>query len=92
MKILAILIMMMMSIHNNTTEYHRYATTTVVTKIDYATDTVVCEDSAGYEWAFYGIEDWCIGDVCSMVMCDNGTPSILDDTIESVRYSGYTLQ
>lgn len=92
MKILAILIMMMMSIHNNTTDYYRYATTTVVVEIDYTTDTVVCEDSAGYEWAFYGVEDWRIGDVCSMVMCDNGTSSILDDTIESVRYSGYTLQ
>jgi hypothetical protein len=92
MKILAILIMMMMSIHNNTTDYHRYATTTVVTEIDYATDTVICEDSNGYEWAFYGVEDWCIGDVCSMVMCDNGTPSILDDTIESVKYSCYVIQ
>ena len=92
MKILAILIMMMMSMHNNTADYHRYASTTVVVDINYDTDTVVCEDSAGYVWEFYGAENWCIGDVCSMVMCDNGTPSILDDTIESVRYSDYVVQ
>ena len=60
-----------------------YAKTTIVTDIDRTTDTVIVTDSTGNEWAFYGIEDWQIDDVCSMLMDTAKTESIYDDIIVS---------
>ena len=52
-------------------------------------DTVYVTDSAGFTWAFCPAEDWMIGDMAAMTMNDKGTPSILDDEIVDVRYTGY---
>lgn len=91
MTTLLTLILLMMMTNTNTTTCEYYALTTVVTNVDYSIDVVACEDSTGNVWEFYGTEDWLEGDVCSMVMCDEGTDNIEDDTIVSTRYSGYTL-
>ena len=72
----------------NPTNY--YALTTTVTALETETDTVVVEDANGNEWAFYGIEDWRLGDICSMLMDTNGTETIYDDIIISQKYSGTT--
>lgn len=91
MSILVLVISMLGMLNSNPqTEY--YALTTIVAEVDYTTDTVVCVDSTGNAWAFTGCEDWLVDDVCSLMMCDQGTDNIEDDTIVSVRYSGYTLQ
>ena len=57
-----------------------YTNTYVVTDFESATDTVVVEDTMGNEWAFYGIEDYQIGDDIIAVMYDNSTMSIYDDS------------
>ena len=69
----------------------QYALTAVVSKIDTENDAVVCYDAAGNSWVFHGIEDWEVGDVCSMLMNDKGTTEIYDDEIVSVRYGGHVL-
>lgn len=68
-----------------------YAKSTVVSYVDYDSNTVYCIDYNGNYWSFYGCEDWCIGDICSMIMSDNNTPdNIYDDEIISCHYDGYT--
>lgn len=66
-----------------------YATTGVVTETNTTTNTVTFADFNGNEYSFYGVEDWEEGDIVSAIMSDNGTETILDDEIVSVRYSGY---
>ena len=61
-----------------------YAALTVVTE-----DVVYCVDFSGNEWSFTGIEDWMVGDFCSMVMDNMGTKCIYDDEIVSTRYTGW---
>lgn len=65
-----------------------YATTAIVTTLDYVNDTVVVEDFNGFMWEFTGIEDWCEGDLVSLVMNSVGTPTVLDDKIVHAYYSG----
>ena len=65
-----------------------YAMTTKVVELDRENDIVVCEDFNGNLWEFYGCEDWQIDDVASLLMNDNGTPTIYDDEIVSARYNG----
>ena len=66
-----------------------YPMVTKVVKLDRENDVVTCEDFNGYLWQFNGCEDWQEGDICSMIMNDNGTPKIFDDEIVSVKYDGY---
>lgn len=66
-----------------------YPMTTVVIETDDKNDVVTCVDFNGNEWAFDGVEDWAVGDIASMIMCDNGTDEIYDDIICDVRYSGW---
>lgn len=66
-----------------------YAALTVVTEVDEEEDVVYCVDFSGNEWSFTGIEDWMVGDFCSMVMDNMGTKCIYDDEIISTRYTGW---
>lgn len=66
-----------------------YAMTTVVVSLDYDTDIVEVEDFNGNVWAFTGCEDWQLMDVCALMMNDNNTTNIYDDTIVSVHYDGW---
>lgn len=61
-------------------------TTTVINIKD---NTVIVEDFNGFHYQFNGAEDWQVGDICSCIMNDNGTPQIKDDKIVKVKYSGY---
>jgi len=66
-----------------------YARTAVVTGLNQETDIVSVTDGAGIGWGFYGIEDWDVGDVVSMLMDNNGTPeNIFDDEIIKATYAG----
>lgn len=69
----------------NTTEYPR---TMIVTEVDIEADLVTLEDNVGFEWQFYGVEDWEVNDICSCIMSDNGTEIITDDSIVMTRYNG----
>ena len=66
-----------------------YPMTTIVVDLDHENDVVTCKDFNGYLWQFEGCEDWQEGDICSMIMSDNGTPKIFDDEIVSIKYDGY---
>ena len=68
---------------------HLYPKATVVSHLDDENDTVYIKDFDGYEWTFYGVEDWEVGDLCSVIMDDMGTREIFDDKIICTRYDGY---
>ena len=88
--------MMMMALNGTPAqevEHHYYARVMEVVTLEHDTDEVVCVDAVGYEWAFYGIEDYLEGDLVACVMDDMGTPdTILDDEIIDSRYSGYWME
>lgn len=65
-----------------------YPLTTVVVKINEDSDIVTVKDYNGNLWQFKGIEDWAIGDICSMIMSPSKTEKIYDDVILSTRYNG----
>ena len=65
---------------------HLYPLTTTVTEIE--NNTVTVEDSNGNLWSFDGAEDWQVGDCCALIMHDNSTSEIIDDTIISTQYQG----
>lgn len=89
--IVAIIVISVMTgfyIGKNTQKDELYSLTTVVTDINEETDTVLTQDANGFVWCFYGVEDWCIGDIASCVMNTKGTQKIFDDEIISIRYCG----
>lgn len=36
------------------------------------------------------VEDWLVGDICSLIMDSMGTEDVKDDKIQKIRYSGRT--
>ena len=65
-----------------------YPRTMVVYEINHKLDVVMLKDSTGLIWAFNGVEDWKIGDICSCILNTNGTEIIYDDTIVTTKYNG----
>ena len=65
-----------------------YPLPTVLTEIDRSIDKVICTDYNGYEWSFYGCEDWQENDICTLLMDSRKTEKIYDDVIVQTRYSG----
>lgn len=61
----------------------------LVIEVDYSNDIVIMIDFNGNEWIIEGVEDWIEGDIASAIMNDNDTLEIFDDSIISLRYSGY---
>ncbi len=53
-------------------------------------DIVTIEMANGYQYAFEGCSDYCVGDFVSAIVWRNGTDIITDDIIVSVHYSGYS--
>ena len=66
-----------------------YPKTAVVVELCETEDLVIVADANGQHWCFSGMEDWCIGDLASMLMDDVGTEIIYDDEIVDTYYSGY---
>ena len=58
-----------------------------IVSMDYTADIVTVEQANGNLWSFTGCDDWELNDTCNMIMNTNGTASIYDDHIVSVRYS-----
>lgn len=56
--------------------------------VEICNDEVVVETCTGNLFAFYGAEDWFVGDCVSMIMDSCGTTEITDDIIITVKYSG----
>lgn len=70
-----------------------YSRAAVIYDFDYKEDIVKVVDAVGFSWEFYGIEDYCIGDLVVMTMEDkNNTPeTILDDHITNTSYGGFVV-
>ena len=66
----------------------QYAKTAKIIEVNRITDTVTCEDYNGNLWEFTECEDWEVGDVAALLMNNNGTENIYDDTIVEVKYCG----
>ena len=68
-----------------------YPTTMVIYCVDYRLDVVYITD--GYNnYYFVGVEDLFIGDTLSLIMNDNGTPTVKDDIIIDYRYSDLQIK
>ena len=65
-----------------------YPRTARVYEIDRDADLVTVIDAAGFLWEFYGVEDWEVDDLVSLLMFDNGTKTIFDDEIIKAYYGG----
>lgn len=74
---------------HKTEQIQFYPLTAIVMEFDYDNDLVTCIDGADNFWSFHGIDDWHMGDFVSMIMSDNGTPTIYDDIILQTEYAGY---
>ena len=69
-----------------------YPKTAKVIEVNYDEDLVTIETCTGITYTFEGCEDWIEGDGVSLIMEDNGTESILDDSILMAEYTGWTLE
>ena len=65
-----------------------YPMTGTVVDLNETNDTVTIETATGNRFTFYGTEDWQIGDTAAAIMYSNGTETVTDDIILSVRYYG----
>lgn len=72
----------------NAVTCRNYPNCGIVTEIDKGNDLVIFQDFSGQEWSFRGAEDYMVGDVVAVIMSDNGTESIYDDTIITAKYCG----
>lgn len=70
----------------------QYANVAEVCMVDRDRDLVICRDSVGHIWEFYGSEDWEPGDCAALVMDDSGTELVIDDIIISARYCAWNLR
>ena len=66
-----------------------YPTTVKIINVDVENDYVDAVDANDNIWSWYGVEDWEVDDLASLIMYDNQTPEIKDDIIVSAKYSGY---
>ena len=84
MTIMVIIIIVLLTACGTPAE--EYAMSVHVVECDTRADVIVLEDCNGNLWEWEGVEDWQEGDCAACVMSDNGTPSIYDDEIISLRY------
>ena len=76
------------AVQKATYNQHIYPLSTVVECIN--GNEVTTRDFNGNLWVFTdNTEDWFKGDVCSLIMHDNYTDIIYDDTIIKAQYSGF---
>lgn len=66
-----------------------YPQTFIVVQVEPEDNLVTIETATGFQYDFFGVEEWSEGDLCACIMYDRGTAKITDDLIVSVRYSGY---
>ena len=65
---------------------HYYPVIAVIDNINYEINIISCYDNSGNNWEFYGDENYCVGDSILLLMYDNKTETIYDDSIEDVQF------
>lgn len=73
---------------NKKVESEYYPLTAFVTEINANENLISVTDNNGQVWQFDDSSDWRNGDICSMIMNDNGTENIFDDEVVAVRNEG----
>ena len=73
---------------NKKIESNYYPLTASVTEINTNENLILVTDNNGQIWQFSDLSNWKKGDICSMIMNDNGTENIFDDEIVVVRNEG----
>jgi len=68
---------------------HLYPATMLVLEIDRSSDTVLMATESGHAYAFYGVEDYEVDDILSVLMFDSFSPYVQDDRVITVQYSGF---
>lgn len=69
-----------------------YTRTMYITNLDYSADVVYCVDAVQHEWAFYGCEDYSLGDLVTCWMVGAGQENyIWDDIILKAEFSGFWI-
>jgi len=63
-----------------------YSQTFMVVDVNPQADTVLIEDYNGFQYEFYGVEDYVPGDLVSAIMWDAGTPEVIDDAVLYTRF------
>lgn len=76
------------AVQKATYNQHTYPLSTVIECVH--ENEVTAKDFNGNLWTFTdNFEDWIKGDICSLIMHDNYTDIIYDDTIIKAQYSGF---
>lgn len=76
------------AVQKATYNQHTYPLSTVVECVN--GNEITTKDFNGNLWTFIdNSEDWYKGDICSLIMHDNYTDIIYDDTIIKAQYSGF---
>lgn len=76
------------AVQKATYNQHTYPLSTVIECVN--GNEITAKDFNGNLWTFTdNSEDWCKGDICSLIMHDNYTDIIYDDTIIKAQYSGF---
>ena len=91
-KTMMILVALILTMVGLTANAEIYPKTAKVIDVNEAEDLVTIETCTGITYTFEGCEDWAEGDGVSLIMEDNGTESILDDSILMAEYTGWTLE
>lgn len=62
----------------------------MVTEINEESNLITVTCSNGNMFSFYNEkEDWCCGDLCSLIMYNKGTDIVYDDAVVDVKYGGF---
>lgn len=76
------------AVQKATYNQHTYPLSTVIECVN--GNEIIAKDFNGNLWTFTdNTEDWYKGDICSLIMHDNYTDIIYDDTIIKAQYSGF---
>lgn len=79
------IIMMGTDITNN-----HHSRVAMITEINEENNLITATCGNGNAFSFYDTSgDWMLGDLCSLIMYDNGTEIVSDDKVVSARYGGY---
>ena len=84
-----VIIPLIFSSINKPKHSEEYPQTMVVAHFNEYIDSATIETATGYQYSFWGVEDYQVGDIVAVIMNDNATETIEDDKIVSVRFSGY---
>jgi len=68
---------------------HLYPNTGIVIEVNAYEDFIRCVDAAGLEWIFPEADGWAEGDLVSLMMFDNFTDGVTDDTVMVAYYAGF---